>query len=121
MQLISIQNRNYEIKYSYPSMFYTLFDSVSTNMEYKVYDIQKGEIPNEIRTDELYLIPGSRAGAYEDSAWIKELINFIRKAHAVRAKLVGVCFGHQVIAQALGGVVEKSDKIISTPVHHDVV
>lgn len=95
---------------SYQSMFYTLFDSVSKDMEYQVYDVQKGEIPKEIRTDELYLIPGSRAGAYEDTLWIMELINFIRKAHEVRAKLIGVCFGHQVIAQALGGVVEKSDK-----------
>jgi len=95
---------------SYESMFYCLLDSVSSDMEYRVYDIQKGEFPEEIHTDELYLIPGSRAGAYEETQWVKELLSFIRRAHAAQVNLIGVCFGHQAIAQALGGKVEKSDK-----------
>ena len=95
---------------SYASMFFNLFGSVRPDMEYKIYNIQEGEIPEEIHTDELYLIPGSRAGAYEEIEWVKNLLNFIRKAHASQAKMIGICFGHQAIAQALGGQVEKSDK-----------
>jgi len=54
------------------------------------------------------LITGSPAGVYDGSDWIEELKNFIRAAND--RKMVGVCFGHQIMAEALGGHVEKSDK-----------
>ncbi|MFT5342528.1 MAG: GMP synthase-like glutamine amidotransferase [Paracoccaceae bacterium] len=54
-----------------------------------------------------WLITGSRFGVYEDHRWIAPLEQLIRDIHARRAPLIGVCFGHQIIAQALGGKVEK--------------
>ncbi len=54
-----------------------------------------------------WLITGSRHGAYEDLPFIPPLEDFIRAAHAADRPLVGVCFGHQIVAQALGGKVEK--------------
>ncbi len=95
---------------SYSSLFCNLFDSIRPDMEYMIHTVQNGEIPEIIRTDELYLITGSRAGAYDDTPWVKNLLSFICKAHKKQAKLIGICFGHQAIAQALGGKVEKSDK-----------
>jgi len=95
---------------SYPSMFYQLFNSIRKDMEYQVYNVQEGYLPENISKDELYLITGSQAGAYEDIKWVKDLLGFIRKAHQQEARLTGICFGHQAIAQALGGKVEKSDK-----------
>lgn len=50
---------------------------------------------------------GSRHGAYDDLDWIPTLEEFIRKTYAAGVPIIGICFGHQVIAQALGGKVEK--------------
>ncbi|MGB8814915.1 MAG: type 1 glutamine amidotransferase, partial [Paracoccaceae bacterium] len=57
-----------------------------------------------------WLLTGSKHGAYEDHPFIKPLEDFIRKAYAASVPMVGICFGHQIIAQALGGKVEKFDK-----------
>ena len=54
-----------------------------------------------------WLITGSKHGAYEDHDWIPPLEQLIRDIYAAGRPLVGVCFGHQIIAQALGGTVEK--------------
>lgn len=95
---------------SYVSMFTNLFDSVKQNITYRVFNSYKNEFPLNLKTNELYLITGSSSGAYEDKEWIKELIGFIRQAYLLKLPLVGICFGHQVIAQALGGSVEISEK-----------
>lgn len=56
-----------------------------------------------------WLITGSRHGVYEDHPWIPPLESLIRDIHARGAPMIGICFGHQIIAQALGGKVEKFD------------
>lgn len=93
---------------SYSSLFENLFNPIRSNIEYVIYNVWNNEFPPTIEKGAIYLIPGSRAGAYDDIAWVKSLIIFIREAYANDAKLIGVCFGHQVIAQALGGKVEKA-------------
>lgn len=57
-----------------------------------------------------YLLTGSAAGVYEDHDWLAPLGDFVRQAHALGKPLVGVCFGHQFLAKALGGAAEKSTK-----------
>ncbi len=74
-------------------------------VEWEYHDAHKRKLPREIDPDMLYLIAGSRAGVYEDRSWIAELLQWIRNAFAGKAKLAGVCFGHQALVQALGGVV----------------
>lgn len=106
---------------SYTSMFTKLFDQERNDIEYKIYDVYKKEFPKELHKDQLYLIPGSRAGAYENKEWIKELIVFIRRAHHESVPLIGVCFGHQVIAQALGGVVQPSGKGWGTGIRQSII
>lgn len=59
---------------------------------------------------DVFVVTGSRFGVYEPHDWIMPLENLIREVHRKRKKMVGVCFGHQIIAQALGGRVAKSDK-----------
>lgn len=95
---------------SYISMFIRMFDAVSRNMEYKVYRAMDRQLPDDISEDKLYLITGCNLSAYDDVEWIKELLLWIGNADKARAKLVGICFGHQAIAQALGGKVERASR-----------
>jgi GMP synthase-like glutamine amidotransferase len=71
--------------------------------------VEAMEFPGSVRDCEGWLITGSRHGAYEDHPFIPPLEDFIRAAFAAHVPLVGVCFGHQIIAQAMGGKVEKFD------------
>ena len=63
--------------------------------------------PPSVDAADGWLISGSRHGAYEDLPFIPRLEGFIRQAHTAQKPMVGICFGHQIIAQALGGRVEK--------------
>src|SRR3954469_9230447 len=71
------------------------------------YDVQVGELPAEPDAHAACLITGSPAGVYDPLPWIAPLEAFLRAAKG-RTKLVGICFGHQVMAEAFGGHVEKS-------------
>lgn len=93
---------------SYASMFMRLFDSIETGLKYKVYNTMDGELPDVDTVDGLCLITGCNQSAYDDTAWIKRLLNWIVKADEAKVKLTGICFGHQCVAQALGGQVEKA-------------
>ncbi len=65
------------------------------------------DLPTSVDQADGWLISGSRYGAYEGLAWMPPLEEFIRATYADGRPLVGICFGHQIIAQALGGRVEK--------------
>ena len=87
----------------YPKMF---ADMLGPEFEVETFDAQRGKFPSP--GNDAVLITGSPAGVYEDLDWLPGLFDFIRSAKDSR--MVGVCFGHQAMAQALGGHVEKSDK-----------
>lgn len=88
----------------YPDMFRDLL-----GLDAPRYDVAAGELPARAEDHDAYLITGSPAGVYEDLPWIGRLMTFLQLAKG-RARLVGICFGHQVMAQAYGGHVEKSAK-----------
>jgi GMP synthase-like glutamine amidotransferase len=88
----------------YPTMFAQL---LGLGFEIESFDVQAGEFPDPA-THDVYMITGSPAGVYDPLPWIEPLQQFIREAS--HAKMIGICFGHQVMAEALGGHVEKSDK-----------
>lgn len=71
------------------------------------YFVVDGEFPASITEQDGWLVSGSRSGAYEDHPWIPPLEGFLRDAYAADVPIVGICFGHQILAQALGGTVEK--------------
>ncbi|MFT6306077.1 MAG: GMP synthase-like glutamine amidotransferase [Gammaproteobacteria bacterium] len=75
--------------------------------DYRHWAVLDGEFPNSTDDADAWLITGSRFGSYEDHAWIPPLEDFIRQIYTADQPLVGICFGHQVIAQAMGGRVEK--------------
>ncbi|MCV2882601.1 type 1 glutamine amidotransferase [Actibacterium sp. XHP0104] len=89
----------------YSDMFRRLL--ADRGLEFTDYDVEGMEIPGDIHAADGWLITGSRHGAYEDHDFIPPLEDFIRRAIAAHVPMVGICFGHQIIAQALGGTVEK--------------
>jgi GMP synthase-like glutamine amidotransferase len=73
------------------------------------YDVAAGDCPDRPEACDGYILTGAAAGVYDGDPWIDQLLAFLRAAKG-RAKLVGVCFGHQAMAQAFGGNVVKSPK-----------
>lgn len=92
----------------YPEMFARLLDG--HGFTFRSYRVVEMEFPTDVQDCDGWLLTGSRHGAYEDLPFIKPLEEFIRKAYAASVPMVGICFGHQIIAQALGGKVERYEK-----------
>lgn len=89
----------------YPEMFARLL--ADRGLSFRTWHVEGMEFPDDVHDCDGWLITGSRHGTYEDHPFIPRLEDFIRRAYAARVPLVGVCFGHQIIAQALGGKVER--------------
>ena len=88
----------------YPAMFARLLDG--HGFTFRTWRVVEMEFPADVHDAEGWLITGSKHAAYEDLPFIAPLEDFIRKVYGARVPLVGICFGHQIIAQALGGKVE---------------
>ncbi len=69
----------------------------------------RGELPPRDAALAGVVITGSPSGVYESDPWIGELIDWLRAIDR-DIPVVGICFGHQIMAQAWGGHVEKSHK-----------
>jgi GMP synthase-like glutamine amidotransferase len=95
---------------TYPQMFERMIASADPSIAYDVVSIASGEQLPDPKGLDAILITGSAAGVYDDVDWIAPLEDFVRDAHDRRVPMVGICFGHQLIAQALGGTVRKSEK-----------
>ncbi|MFT7411072.1 MAG: GMP synthase-like glutamine amidotransferase [Oleispira sp.] len=96
---------------SYGLMFENYFGQLdNSKIEFVYYQVQQGALPLFFDECDAYIVTGSKTGAYENQTWIKALSNWIIEAHQAETKILGICFGHQIIAQALGGIVEMSDK-----------
>ena len=91
----------------YPVMFQNLLDG--NGFTFSAYNVVDMEFPESIHAADGWLLTGSKHGAYEDLPFIEPLSDFIRAAYAAPVPMVGICFGHQIIAQALGGKVAKYD------------
>lgn len=94
----------------YPEMYRAMFEGVGAGFDYDTVRTWANETPPDPVTLDAVLITGSSAGVYEQHDWLPPLRDFIRRAYAAGTPMVGICFGHQVIADALGGEVRKSEK-----------
>jgi len=91
----------------YDTMFARLLDG--HGFEFETFNVVDMEFPDGPDVCDGWLITGSKHGAYEDHPFIPPLEDLIRGINAARRPMVGICFGHQIIAQAMGGKVVKFD------------
>ena len=102
----------------YPDMFAALLRGQDARLTFATYRLTDGAQPATADACDAYVITGSRAGVYEGHGWIAPAEELMRRLIAARRPLVGICFGHQLLARAFGGRVEKSDKGWGIGVHH---
>jgi GMP synthase-like glutamine amidotransferase len=90
----------------YPARFrYLLGENVPTVR----FDVQAGHLPEDPSAFSGVIVTGSAAGVYDDLHWIPQLLDWLKQARG-KTRILGICFGHQAMAMAFGGHVEKSDK-----------
>jgi GMP synthase-like glutamine amidotransferase len=95
---------------TYPQMFAAMFARAGSPFAAETIAVHRGEaLPDPSGLDAV-LITGSPAGVYDPLPWIEPLRAFIRSAYADDIPMLGICFGHQIIADALGGDVRKSER-----------
>ena len=91
----------------YDDLFRDLF--TGQDLTFHIFAVLDGEFPFGPDVADGWLITGSRHSAYEDLPWIAPLEELIRQIYKTDLPMVGICFGHQIIAQALGGTVRKHE------------
>lgn len=92
----------------YREMFATLFAAYAPRLTLRPFDVCNGELPDSPDECDGWLCTGSRFSVYDDADWIHELKGFVRQIDAARRPFVGICFGHQLLAEALGGKVARA-------------
>ncbi|MEM7466242.1 MAG: GMP synthase [Pseudomonadota bacterium] len=94
----------------YPDMFAGVFAKAGVDIEWRNYNLLDGVFPKSINEVNGFITTGARAGVYDKLPWYLELRKLIRAIDGAKIPLVGICFGHQAIADTLGGEVINSPK-----------
>jgi GMP synthase-like glutamine amidotransferase len=106
---ISHANSEFITEYGdYNGFFIHLF--TDEFLRFETYAVVDGVFPKNVTNADGWLVTGTKYSVYGQQDWMGVLERFIREIYDARQPLIGVCFGHQIIAQALGGRVEKSEQ-----------
>ncbi|MFH0920186.1 MAG: type 1 glutamine amidotransferase [Fibrobacterota bacterium] len=98
-------------------LFSNLMRPAEHGLVFRKYDVYDGVFPAEAGDCQGYLLTGSPWGVYDTDPSIARLMGFIRECYAQKIPQVGICFGHQALAHALGGRAEKSTRGWGLGVH----
>ena len=95
---------------NYPEMFANLFFKLSVVIDFDILDVTIQKYLQDYNTYDGFIITGSKATDFDNLAWIVKLKTEIVKLHDSHKKIIDICFEHQILAQALGGRVERDPK-----------
>jgi GMP synthase-like glutamine amidotransferase len=101
---------------AFPQMF-SAYLGAATGAKFAIHSIFEGAALPDVHASDAWIITGSPHGVYEDHVWLQPAMQFVRDALAAKRRTLGICFGHQLMAQAMGGHVEKSSKGWATGIH----
>lgn len=93
---------------SYGSMVERLLQDAGANCSFEVFRTCDGIFPNSYDSYDAVLLTGSRADAFSDEPWVVQLRFHVQKLLKIKKKLLGICFGHQLIALCLGSRVGRA-------------
>jgi GMP synthase-like glutamine amidotransferase len=102
-----IDEPHFDTHVGYAHMFQKLFHKAQVTFEYEVFNVIDDQWPSAIDCCDAWLITGSACGVYDNTPWMQKLKKWIINIHEHAIPMVGICFGHQIIAQAFAGKVEK--------------
>lgn len=101
----------------YDAMFRRMFRDVAPDLDFRTYAVVEHVLPGSPEECDAWLVTGSRHGVYDALPWMAPLKAFLRACIEAERRIVGICFGHQILAEALGGRVEKSTRGWGAGVH----
>jgi len=119
LQCDHVANDLIDIHGNYPEMFENMLLAADPDIEMAVYDLTADLFPVDLNACDAYIITGSQFSVYEDIPWINKAKQLINDLYRAKIPTIGICFGHQLIAESLGGKVNKvADKGWGVGVHY---
>lgn len=92
----------------YPDMFRRLLHRADPDLEFRIHNLTQGQSPASLDECDAWLFTGSKWSVYDDDDWIARAHELAQRLYAAKRPTIGICFGHQLIAHALGGRVDKA-------------
>ncbi|WP_295470120.1 amidotransferase [uncultured Pseudomonas sp.] len=102
----------------YGHMFEVLFSGQPIEAQFVIHNVMQGDYPDDSERFDAYLVTGSKADSFGSDPWIQVLKTYLLGLYQRGEKLLGICFGHQLLALLLGGKTERATQGWGVGIHH---